>query len=119
MTRGISPWRALAQSGISLKWEDPCPSGRGVCQPSQMSTLGSDISLPSIANCLCTNLTHVFLSSAPCLAQKDVLSIDLSFSLLTIDDGRDSRRNRRPSGLRSVFPIDNTHERADTRLVRI
>ena len=44
MTRGVSPWRALAQSGISLKWEDPrttwsgClkrnprPSGRGVCQ---------------------------------------------------------------------------------------
>ena len=39
-----SPWRALAQSGISMKWEDPrttwsgClkrnprPSGRGVCQ---------------------------------------------------------------------------------------
>ena len=33
MTRGVSPWRALAQSGISLKWEDPRPSGRGVCQP--------------------------------------------------------------------------------------
>ena len=32
MTRGVSPWRALAQSGISLKWEDPRPSGRGVCQ---------------------------------------------------------------------------------------
>ncbi len=32
MTRGFSPWRALAQSGISVKWEDPRPSGRGVCQ---------------------------------------------------------------------------------------
>ena len=44
MTRGDSPWRALAQLGISAKWEDPrttwsgClkrnprPSGRGVCQ---------------------------------------------------------------------------------------
>ena len=32
MTRGVSPWRAIAQSGISLKWEDPRPSGRGVCQ---------------------------------------------------------------------------------------
>ena len=50
MTRGISPWRALAQSGVSLKWEDPrstwsrClkrnprPSGQGVCQFSDIVT---------------------------------------------------------------------------------
>ena len=31
-----SPWRALAQSGISLKWEDPRPSGRGVCQSKRL-----------------------------------------------------------------------------------
>ena len=39
MTRGVSPWRALAQSGISLKWEDPRPSGRGVCQHNERAIL--------------------------------------------------------------------------------